>query len=784
MTRSGEVILLDREIRIHRTLRFAFRRYQMAQMDDLKRFSLGEILVQEQVLETDELDELLEIQKRDSKPLGQLSVDRGFLSQHGLKLILKKYHKRMRLGEVLLTMGLVGTHQLDEALRSMEHSKKRLGECLIEMGVLSEDEIVTALSEQLDIPRVIPDFNLIDLKLLKGVNYRFLSAHQALPAFKNPDGAITVIMNDPLNEETLRDLENFFKCPILPAMATTAEIAEALRGIHQGNTLEELPQRTDLEFITPKDLMIEETQPTDNENRTVAVVNYLISRGASDGASDIHIEPQPDRIRVRYRIDGVMHTKTDLPKDLGPPIASRIKALCGLNITERRRHQDGRIEAKIHARDYDIRIATYPSLYGENVVLRLLQRLSFLVSLEQLGFSPLTLHQYMRLLDAPAGVILVTGPTGSGKSTTLYSSLTYLGNREFSIITIEDPVEYTIEGVVQASYDPKLGLSHGNYIKAMMRQDPDVIMIGEIRDIETAQTAIQVSLTGHKVFSTFHSDDSPGALLRLLHMGIEPYLVGSAIGAIVSQRLIRVICRYCKEEYVPDPKVLEALGIRSNEASSHQFYRGHGCNRCRQTGFKGRSGIHELLFVNDQICEAILSRKTSSEIRQIARSQPRFVSLREDAIYKAMKGVTSLEEVNRVIFHREDEKETPRALDDLLRLCSNKDTEIDPRAPAPAGTIDKPRGQKAIFRTTIRCDNLDEERDKLVALFKRHRSASEANGGLGFDEFSTKLIQNIQFHRVNGQNGSVDISVRTKAGDGRIFIEGPSAQSIEITPRR
>ena len=664
-------------------------RSDLSAINDPERMSLGEILVLEQILVQEELEELLEIQKHENQPLGQLSVALGFLSQHGLKLILKKYHRRMRLGEVLLTMGLVRNEQLEEALRMKEESKKRLGECLVEMDVLSEEEITAALSEQLDIPRVIPDLNLIDLKLLKGVNHRFLSTHQALPAFKNPNGDITVIMSDPLNEETLRDLNAFFKCPILPALATPAEISEALSSIRRNATLEQLTQSTDLEFFTRKDLMIEESILSDNENRTVSVVNYLISRAAVDGASDIHIEPQADRVRVRYRIDGVMYTKTDLPKDLGPSIASRVKALCGLNITEKRRHQDGRIEAKIYSRDYDIRVSTYPSLYGENVVFRLLQRLTFLVSLEELGFSPHTLSQYRRLLDAPAGVILVTGPTGSGKSTTLYASLSYLVGRGVSIITVEDPVEYTIEGVVQAGYDPKLGLTHGDYIKAMMRQDPDTIMIGEIRDNETAHTAIQVSLTGHKVFSTFHTDDSSGALLRLLHMGIEPYLVASTVGAILSQRLVRILCRHCKEEYRPDLNILKAFGINLKEAGEHSFFRGVGCSRCHQTGYKGRTGVHELLLVDEPIREAILERKTSSEIRQITRSQSRFVSLREDALFKVMKGMTSFEEINRVVYEREDGQAMPRSLDDLLGRCNEGDLSKNIKKKSVKGSIEE-----------------------------------------------------------------------------------------------
>jgi len=752
-------------------------------MDKEKKLGLGEILVLEKVIEPEELDQLLDTQQRDHRPLGQICVERGLLSPYGLKHVLKKYHRRMRLGEVLLTMGLIGPQQLDQALEELGRSKKRLGEHLIERRLLSEEDLTMALSEQLDIPRVIPDLALIDVKLLEGVSHRFLSAHQVLPAFKNPNGAITVIMSDPLREETLRDLELFFKCPILPALATKSEISDALRQLQEQTTLKGLVPPPDLEFKVQKDLMIEESGLTDNESRTVTVVNYLISRAVRDGASDIHIEPQAARVRVRYRIDGVIHAKTDLPKDLGPSIASRIKALCALDITERRRYQDGRIEAKVNDRDYDLRISTYPSLYGENLVIRVLQRQTLLVTLEQLGFSPATRQQYTKLLNTPSGVILVTGPTGSGKTTTLYASLTSVANKGLAVVTVEDPIEYAIEGVVQASYDTKLGIAHKDYIKAMMRQDPDVIMIGEIRDGETAESAIQVSLTGHKVFSTFHTDDTVGALIRLLDMSIEPYLVASTVTAVLSQRLVRVICRYCREEERPSAARLAAFGLTPEEVAGHHFFRGHGCPRCHQTGYKGRTAIHELLIINDPIREAVLARKTSSEIRVIARTLARLVSLREDGLYKAVRGMTTLEEIDRVVPQYNDEEVVRRSVTQLLELCGDGQPDGDHRS-AIAGLLGQEKTlPEPLFQVTIDCTDLKKGNKAVARLHEEYRRVARSAGRMEVEEFVQELIRNVQ-EAVNGQAcGFVPFSIRYKGGTERIFMELPAAEPVEVTPR-
>jgi len=354
-------------------------------------------------------------------------------------------------------------------------------------------------------------------------------------------------------------------------------------------------------------------------------------------------------------------------------VASRIKAVCGLDIAEKRRHQDGKITASILGKEVDLRVSTYASTFGETVVIRLLARHTSLIDMENLGFSPINHFRYKTILNYPSGVILVTGPTGSGKSTTLYASLSYLNNKNLAIITVEDPVEYMIDGVIQGKLDPKLGMTYMDFIKSMMRQDPDVLMVGEIRDNEGAEATIQAALTGHKVLTSFHTDDTTGALLRLLDMGIDTFLVSSTVVSVISQRLVRNICPNCKtEDKTISRDLLKSFKITPAEARAHKFYRGEGCDKCNDTGFKGRSAIHELLVVNDAIRDAILKKRPSSQIRNIARHEANLLSIREDGVYKALCGLTTLDEINRVVFHAEVDGYIPRSVNDIFEVSKKQ----------------------------------------------------------------------------------------------------------------
>ena len=643
-----------------------------------QKVKIGTLLVSEGYLTKSQLKEVLSYQKKAKEylPLGLLCVESDFLTETELSLILKTHKYKLYLGELLVNMSLITPSQLAQALEEQKRSGKKFGELLIAMGLISEAQLIHGLSIQLGIPKIIPDINLIDSSLARQVNEAFLRRVEAVPAFKDGE-TLTVIMANPLSRSTIRDLKTFFHCKIQPAVGTRS-------GIHQllDNIFHKI-EFTDASKVASagkkKDLVIGNVCSSNDRIDVVNIVNYLVSSGIAEGASDIHLEPLSGRLRVRYRIDGILLHKTDLPMELAPAVISRIKALSGLDIAEKRRHQDGRLEAHVLGKDVDLRISVYASVYGQAMAIRILHRTTPLINLEKLGFSPLTFARFKAVLNYPSGLILVTGPTGSGKTTTLYASLNYLNNYDQKIITVEDPVEYTIDGVVQGKLEPKLNMTYENFLKAMMRQDPDVIMVGEIRDRTAAEATIHAALTGHKVFSTFHTDDTTGALLRLMDMGVETFLISSTVVSVLSQRLTRTLCPHCKEPCWPDKRLFEFFNIKEIDPSKFSFHRATGCLQCNHTGYKGRTAIQELLVVTDDIRNAILSRKTSREIRTTARRATHMVSMREDGVYKASKGITTLEEVLRLIYHNEGDLDTRRTIDEIVALLEgpSKEAELD-----------------------------------------------------------------------------------------------------------
>ncbi|MEE9566569.1 MAG: ATPase, T2SS/T4P/T4SS family [Desulfobacteria bacterium] len=652
-----------------------------------EKAKIGSVLVSEGYITQAQLDETLSKQKetREYLPLGQLCVQLGYLSETELSRILKAHKYKVYLGELLVNMSLITPSQLDQALEQQKTSGKKIGEVLCEAGLIKEEQLVQALSTQLGIPKIIPDINLIDTNFAVQVNEAFLRRVEAVPAFKEDETA-TVIMADPLSESTIHDLERLFGCQIEPAVATRTAINELLDKLFKKI---EYPDGAVADDDQTKDLVIGDVDDAHDEAENVVnIVNYIISTAIAEGASDIHIETLSATLRIRYRVDGILLHKTDLPKALSPQVISRIKVLCSLDIAEKRRHQDGRLEARIHGEEIDLRISVYSSVHGESVVIRVLQRTTTMIDLEKLGFAPGPMANYRSMLDYPSGLILVTGPTGCGKTTTLYASLTYLNKYDKKIITVEDPVEYTIDGVVQGKIERKLDVTYSDFLKAMMRQDPDVIMVGEIRDQVAAEATIQAALTGHKVFTTFHTDDTTGALLRLMDMGIDTFLISSTVVSVVSQRLIRTICPHCKEPYVPDKKEFEAFNVKDVDASRYSFCRTQGCAQCNNTGYKGRTGIQEILVVNEAIRDAILSRKTSGQIRNIARQSTKMVSMLEDGFYKATKGITTLEEVLRVVYHNEADVQTPRTAEQIVAILEGSDK--GDRVHLPGGVTDMP----------------------------------------------------------------------------------------------
>ena len=633
---------------------------------ELRKFKVGEILIKEAIITDEQLQEALEMQKAEELPLplGEVCINMKFISRSDLRRLLRKYQSTIQLGELLVNMGLVDQEQLEEALHHKEITDGKLGTILIDLGYITEASLVEAVSIQLGFPKILPTMALIDKTLMKGLSASFLKKNKSLPAFKEND-VLTVIMSDPLDNETIELLKGHFKCEIEPAVATSEEITKTIDLYFQG-----------VEFggdgkQDTKDLVIGDVTLTGKgDDSVVEVVNFIITNAIVEGASDIHIEPQESRLRIRYRIDGILQHKTDLPVSMTPGLISRIKVLCKLDIAEKRRHQDGRIEAKVMNKEVDLRVSTYASMWGESVVIRILHRSTGMIDLNILGFTPYHLSIFKHILNIPSGIILVTGPTGSGKTTTLYSSIAYLCEQNKKVITAEDPIEYTIDGITQGQLEKKLELTYSDFLKSMLRQDPDVLMIGEVRDNVAAEAVVEAALTGHKVLTTFHTDDATGALLRLLDMGVETFLISSTVVSVVAQRLVRNLCAKCKKEVEMDEAMKEPFKVVVPDSwAGATLYEPKGCHYCGYTGYRGRIAIHEILKLNDEVRDAILLRQTSHQIRKTARQHGNLVSMREDGVYKALQGLTSLEEIVRITARNEVDEQFPRRLDDLITLC-------------------------------------------------------------------------------------------------------------------
>ncbi|KPK39438.1 MAG: hypothetical protein AMJ78_08505, partial [Omnitrophica WOR_2 bacterium SM23_29] len=464
---------------------------------------------------------------------------------------------------------------------------------------------------------------------------------------------LTVATDDPINLLAQQNLESIIGLKLEFLLTPEAHLNIALER-HYGRSedfLKVLEKREDELGFTFKGVAAEAIG--EEEAPIIKLVTHLISEAVKIRASDIHVEPLEDKFRIRYRIDGVLHEVPGPPKQLQASVISRLKIMAGLNIAEKRLPQDGRIRIEAMGKDLDLRVSTLPALYGESVVMRILDKSSFLLGLRELGFLGEDEERFEKLIRLPHGMILVTGPTGSGKTTTLYASLSYINKPNKKLITVEDPVEYQLSGINQVQVKPAIGLTFASGLRTMLRQAPDVIMVGEIRDFETASIAVQAALTGHLIFSTLHTNDAPGAITRLIDMGIKPYLVSSTVEAIMAQRLVRVICSNCKEPYLPTKDELIAVGLKPGELEGKTLYRGAGCKECVYTGYKGRIGIFELLMINDDIRELIVKKASSANIMEVARKVG-MKNLREDGLLKALQGITAIQEVVRITHGYED----------------------------------------------------------------------------------------------------------------------------------
>ncbi len=553
----------------------------------------------------------------------------------------------MSLGEVLLQRKKITADQLEQALAARKGPHDRIERILIQLGFARERDILEIYGEQFELPVVDLAQVQIDANLLKQVPSRIVHRYRLVPIDRQ-NGTIRVAISNPFALEAQDELRMLTGARVDTVLATEAEIQRVIRQYYgvAGQTVEDMIHDSDVEVVSetgePERDLIEEAQ----EATVVKLVNEILVEAIRDRASDVHIEPFENDLKIRYRIDGVLHT-TNVPPQIRRfqnAIISRIKILSNLNIAEKRLPQDGSFKIAAGHRHIDLRVSIIPGAFGECVVMRILDKQSILLRLEDLGMQGQTLERFTKLIEMPHGIILVTGPTGSGKTTTLYSALNTIKSDEIKILTIEDPIEYFLEGINQVQIKPKIGLTFAHGLRSFLRHDPDVILVGEIRDHETADVAVNAALTGHLVFSTLHTNDAATANTRLLDMGVEPFLVSSSIEGVLAQRLVRTICKDCKEPYTPDPhKLPDDLKLSPGQ----KLYRGPGCRECRNTGFRGRVGIYELLSMTDDLRELILERASAAKLIDCGRKDG-LVLLREDGWDKVRAGLTTPEEILRV----------------------------------------------------------------------------------------------------------------------------------------
>ena len=541
----------------------------------------------------------------------------------------------MRLGEILIERRLIGQEDLDRALELQKERGEKLGKILVDLGFIATRDVLAALSDQLEIPLVALDGPPPSIPEIEGLSARFMRQCRFLPSSID-DSTLTIAMADPLDFETVSAVRGFTGLKVSTALANEQEILDAIDRYY-GEAEKESAELEGRAGEAQEDL--EQLRDMASEAPVIRLVNAMVSSAVEKRASDIHIEPFEKEFRVRYRVDGVLYNQEAPPRELKAAIISRVKLMAKLNIAERRLPQDGRIKIKVLGREVDLRVSTLPTLYGESVVMRLLDRSAGdFYDLQSLGFDDYMLRRMQHYTSLPHGILLVTGPTGSGKSTTLYSALKRINLPDKKIITIEDPVEYQMDGINQIHVNPQIGLTFASGLRHIVRQDPDVIMVGEIRDRETADIAIRAALTGHFVFSTLHTNDAPSAITRLVDMGMEEYLISSTVVAVLAQRLVRMICPKCKSP----------AGIRTTpDGKTVQCFRGAGCEDCFGSGYTGRVGIIELMELNDDLRGLILARADAAKLSEAARRNG-MRTLREDGWAKVALGSTSADEVLRV----------------------------------------------------------------------------------------------------------------------------------------
>lgn len=544
---------------------------------------------------------------------------------------------RKRLGDLLIEAGLITNEQLQKALKSKKEGQK-LGDALVEFGYITEEQLIEVLEFQLGIPQIRLHGYPIDLNVTKYVSRDFAKRHLLMP-YKKEGNILYVGMADPMDYIAIDDLRLATGFHIEPAIVTKEEVLNTIDKYYGRDTLSQLE-------MSDEELRAATEANTTDDAPVVRLVNQIIKLGLALKASDIHIDPHEMRIQIRYRMDGVLKTETYFPKKIQNNLVARLKIMANLNVAETRLPQDGRMKLRIDSKQVDLRISSLPTVFGEKVVIRILDLSNALNEIDQLGFNKVNLATFLKLIEQPSGLILVTGPTGSGKSSTLYAALNHLNTEEVNIITIEDPVEYQLEGINQVQVNANIGLTFAAGLRSILRQDPNIVMVGEIRDSETAEIAIRASLTGHLVFSTLHTNSSIATIPRLIDMGIEPYLVVSSLSGVIAQRLVRKICTHCKTEYEPS-EMEKALFRKRGMKITDKIFRGKGCDYCNNTGYKGRLAIHEILVIDDEIRSMMMNHKSISEIKTYVLKKG-MIFLVDDGLLKVKQGLTTIEEVLRV----------------------------------------------------------------------------------------------------------------------------------------
>ena len=554
--------------------------------------------------------------------------------------------EKKRLGDLLLEYDFISEQEFEEALEKQQDSDKRLGQMLVDLGYITEKELIQVLEFQLQVPHADLMEYYLDPGLAQYLPENIARRHNMVPVKKNED-VLQVAMTDPSNVVALDDAEMASGLEIEPMIGTHKEISDAIERIYdeESSQIEDMAEFAEMQEVDEEDLAEDELQEMVEEAPVIRLANKIIAEAYEQGASDIHIEPQEERVRIRNRVDGVLREEFTAPKSMQAALISRFKIMADLDITERRVPQDGKVKMEMQDKEIDMRVSTLPLVTGEKVVIRLLERDSSLLNLDTLGFTKYNLQTFRDLISKPYGIILATGPTGSGKSTTLFAAINELNQPDSNIVTIEDPVEYQLQGVNQVQASSEVGRGFATTLRSVLRQDPDIIMVGEIRDEETAEIAVRAALTGHLVLSTLHTNDAPSTVTRLIDMGLPPYLVASSVIGVVAQRLVRTLCDACKIEDDLTEKDKNFIG----DYDIDKVYRAEGCPKCDQTGYDGRIAVQEVMPVSTRLARFITEGKTQDEIKEAAKEEG-MNTLSEDGLNKLSQGITDVEELRRVMF--------------------------------------------------------------------------------------------------------------------------------------